>query len=239
MNEAMGLASMNPVVGPIPGAYIVNVLNNDKDLSTTWNSYNVSKTLDDNDLMFGVDNNGKLVSKNKSKLKDKVVEVYSVKRDNIDSIYESIEKELKMEYDKRPVHSTTYIYELFTGKELLSDDQLNFDPLLEKVELPKLSAIISSDADNIKAEFDGIKKSKKDSNYIPDSFPQGTENLSNGKFPLLASKDITLAKRLLLDKASYISIYEDANGFYAYNELTHRRTASYKTMNNIYFEVIE
>ena len=65
---AMGLASMNPMVGSNGtglnrGNIMINSLCPEKDAQ--WGNYSVSKTLDDNDNRLTVDDNGKLCIKDK------------------------------------------------------------------------------------------------------------------------------------------------------------------------------
>ena len=178
--EAMGLAGMNPVCGISSnhGSLMVNVMNHDKDLETGWGDYKaVTRSLDPNDNLYGIDPNGRVIAKHKFDVMDQkdIVEVFNIKTPNVDTIMESIEREASLPYDRRPVHSQSYIYEAFTGKKLLSEDQYTYDPLLERVELDKWSKILSGEADNMNPP-----KEDKDANYIPDNgFPQGTENIQN------------------------------------------------------------
>ena len=72
MQEAMALAAMNPVVSNGPtgnGVYIVDNLNHDKDLDDKENNgYMVTNSLDNTTPFVGLDQNHKLVTKDKSDL---------------------------------------------------------------------------------------------------------------------------------------------------------------------------
>ena len=151
--EAMGLAGMNPVCGVAGnGAFLVNVMNHDKDLEVGWKDYKaVSRSLDPNDSLYGIDANGRILAKNKDYFMDKpdvVVEAYIIKSDNVDEVMSKIEEEANLPYDQRPTHKPDYLYEAFTGKRLLSESQLEFDPLLEKVELPTMSGVVAGEYPN-------------------------------------------------------------------------------------------
>ena len=197
-HEAMGLAAMNPVMGISSnhGSFLVNVMNHDKDLETGWKDYTgVASSLDMDDNLYGVDDHGKIMASHKydvMKRKD-VVEVYEIKTKDADQVLESIIKEASLPYDKKPVHSKSYIYEAFTHKDLLTEDQYEYEPLLEKVELKKMSSVISGEADNIKKQWDTMNnRDEKTAGYIPDNdYPQGTENIGNTGM-LLASCDLSL-----------------------------------------------
>lgn len=164
MNEVMGLASMNPVVGTNTnsgGTYIINNLSQDKDLQNS--NLSVSKTLNKKSSIITLDKKGKLVTKPIETLQNSLVEIFFVKND---SNYGKLLEELSVDYNFRKTHNSDYIYELFTGNKLLTEDQIRYDPLLEQIDLPKLSKIISGEADNIKDQFNKMK-TKKISKYVP------------------------------------------------------------------------
>lgn len=186
--EAMGLASMNPMVGPNnnSGSYLVNTMSKDKDLDgNKWGSYYITKTMD---KFIGVDKNKKVNVRSKNELMDTVVEIYKIITDNDDTKYMSLLEELEKPYNRRSMKDYDYIYTLFTEHKLLTPDQLRYDPLLEKVELDKISKVVSGEADNIKQQFEKMNKTKKMSNYNPeDNFHIGVNTASGGNTPLLAA----------------------------------------------------
>ena len=172
--EAMGLASMNPVMGVAgQGCMLVNVMNHDKDLELGWKDYKaVCKSMDPNDDLYGIDQNGRILAKHKHDVMDSpdiVTECYIIKTANVDKVMSSIEEEASLPYEERPVHKYDYIYESFTGKKLLSESQLDLDPLLEKVELDKMSGVMSGESSNTdKLSGPAANNKPEGTDYIPD-----------------------------------------------------------------------
>lgn len=242
MNEAMGLASMNPMVGPGTGRgnMIVNSLSNDKDLSGGWGDYSVSKSLDKDSTSLSIDSKGKVIKNTVATAlgEDYITGFYSL-NPKADEIYDSLLKESNMEYEDRPVHGKNYIYEVFTGHKLLVPDQAKYDNMLEEIELDKMSKAISSAGQDTMTSFEHFKKEKreKDSNYIPDS--KSPFNTLENHIPILNKRDRKLAEEILSKlENENILMFEDYKGFYGYNEITHKRTESVADMNDIYFEDI-
>ena len=172
--EAMGLASMNPVMGVSgQGCMLVNVMNHDKDLELGWKDYKaVCRSMDPNDDLYGIDQNGRILAKHKYDVMDSpdiVTECYIIKTANVDKVMSSIEEEASLPYEERPVHQYDYIYESFTGKKLLSESQLDLDPLLEKVELDKMSGVMSGESSNTdKLSGPAANNKPEGTDYIPD-----------------------------------------------------------------------
>ena len=172
--EAMGLASMNPVMGVSgQGCMLVNVMNHDKDLELGWKDYKaVCRSMDPNDDLYGIDQNGRILAKHKYDVMDSpdiVTECYIIKTANVDKVMSSIEEEASLPYEDRPVHQYDYIYESFTGKKLLSESQLDLDPLLEKVELDKMSGVMSGESSNTdKLSGPAANNKPEGTDYIPD-----------------------------------------------------------------------
>lgn len=172
--EAMGLASMNPVMGITgQGCMLVNVMNHDKDLEMGWKDYKaVCRSMDPNDDLYGIDKNGRILAKHKHDIMDAsdiVTECYIIKTPNVDEIMSKIEEEASLPYEQRPVHQYDYIYESFTGKKLLSESQLDLDPLLEKVDLDKMSSVMSGESSNTdKLSGPAANNKPEGTDYIPD-----------------------------------------------------------------------
>ena len=124
--EAMGLAGMNPVMGisSNAGSFIVNVTNHDKDLDddNNWkDGIGLTKSLDMDDNLYGIDKNGKFFAKHKfdvMKRKD-IVEAYECV-DDMSDIFYMINEELNMPYEDRPSHPRNFIYTLATRHEMLT-----------------------------------------------------------------------------------------------------------------------
>lgn len=138
--EAMGLAGMNPVMGisSKAGSFIVNVTNHDKDLDddTDWkDGIGLTKSLDMDDNLYGIDKNGKFFAKHKfdvMKRKD-IVEAYEC-ADDMDDVFYMIQEELNMPYEERPSHPRNFIYTLATGHEMITEDQMKFDNKLKPLD---------------------------------------------------------------------------------------------------------
>lgn len=189
IDEAMGLASMNPMVGTTPNNSVMLLHNiDDKDLSDGWDSYGLATTLDKDDAHITKDKNGKLVARPNRDLEGKLVEVYICKYDKVQENFDALYNILDTPYESRELKQS--IYEMATGHISLTENFAKIDHLLEKVELKKLSKIISSDADNMERELGQTDRLKNDGSYTP-SNPD--ETAANG-VSLLASADYTFSE---------------------------------------------
>lgn len=189
IDEAMGLASMNPMVGTTPNNTIMLLHNiDDKDLSDGWDSYGLATTLDKDDAHITKDKNGKLVARPNRDLEGKLVEVYICKYDKVQENFDTLYNILDTPYESRELKQS--IYEMATGHISLTENFAKIDHLLEKVELKKLSKIISSDADNMERELGQTDRLKNDGSYTP-SNPD--ETAASG-VSLLASADYTFSE---------------------------------------------
>ena len=189
IDEAMGLASMNPMVGTTPNNNVMLLHNiDDKDLSDGWDSYGLATTLDRDDAHITKDKNGKLVARPNKDLDGKLVEVYVCKYENVQENFNTLYNILDTPYESRELKQS--IYEMATGHISLTENFAKIDHLLEKVELKKLSKIISSDADNMERELGQTDRLKNDGSYTP-SNPD--ETAASG-VSLLASADYTFSE---------------------------------------------
>lgn len=189
IDEAMGLASMNPMVGTTPNNSVMLLHNiDDKDLSDGWDSYGLATTLDRDDAHITKDKNGKLVARPNKDLDGKLVEVYICKYEKVQENFNALYDLLDTPYNDRILKES--IYEMATGHMTLTENFAKIDHLLEKVELKKLSAIISSDADNMERELGQTDRLKNDGSYTP-SNPD--ETAASG-VSLLASADYTFSE---------------------------------------------
>lgn len=189
IDEAMGLASMNPMVGTTPNNSVMLLHNiDDKDLSDGWDSYGLATTLDRDDAHITKDKNGKLVARPNKDLDGKLVEVYICKYEKIQENFDRLYDLLDTPYNDRVLKES--IYEMATGHMALTENFAKIDRLLEKVELKKLSKIISSDADNMERELGQTDRLKNDGSYTP-SNPD--ETAASG-VSLLASADYTFSE---------------------------------------------
>lgn len=184
IDEAMGLASMNPMVGTTPNNSVMLLHNiDDKDLSDGWDSYGLATTLDRDDAHITKDKNGKLIARPNKDLDDKLVEVYICKYEKVQENFDKLYDLLDTPYNDRILKES--IYEMATGHMALTENFAKIDHLLEKVELKKISKIISSDADNMERELGQTDRLKNDGSYTP-SNPD--ETAASG-VSLLASAD--------------------------------------------------
>lgn len=189
IDEAMGLASMNPMVGTTPNNSVMLLHNiDDKDLSDGWDSYGLATTLDRDDAHITKDKNGKLISRPNKDLDGKLVEVYICKYEKVQENFDKLYDLLDTPYNDRVLKES--IYEMATGHMALTENFAKIDHLLEKVELKKLSKIISSDADNMERELGQTDRLKNDGSYTP-SNPD--ETAASG-VSLLASADYTFSE---------------------------------------------
>lgn len=189
IDEAMGLASMNPMVGTTPNNSVMLLHNiDDKDLSDGWDSYGLATTLDRDDAHITKDKNGRLVARPNRDLEGKLVEVYICKYDKVQENFDTLYNILDTPYESRELKQS--IYEMATGHISLTENFAKIDHLLEKVELKKLSKIISSDADNMERELGQTDRLKNDGSYTP-SNPD--ETAASG-VSLLASADYTFSE---------------------------------------------
>lgn len=189
IDEAMGLASMNPMVGTTPNNSVMLLHNiGDKDLSDGWDSYGLATTLDRDDAHITKDKDGKLVARPNKDLDGKLVEVYICKYEKVQENFDKLCDLLDTPYNDRNLKES--IYEMATGHMALTENFAKIDHLLEKVELKKLSKIISSDADNMERELGQTDRLKNDGSYTP-SNPD--ETAASG-VSLLASADYTFSE---------------------------------------------
>ena len=189
IDEAMGLASMNPMVGTTPNNSVMLLHNiDDKDLSDGWDSYGLATTLDRDDAHITKDKNGKLVARPNKELEGKLVEVYICKYEKVQENFDALYDLLDTPYSDRVLKES--IYEMATGHISLTEDFVKIDHLLEKVELKKISSIISSGAESMERELGQTDRLKNDGSYTP-SNPDETAAIG---VSLLASADYTFAE---------------------------------------------
>ena len=189
IDEAMGLASMNPMVGTTPNNSVMLLHNiDDKDLSDGWDSYGLATTLDRDDAHITKDKNGKLVARPNKELEGKLVEVYICKYEKVQENFDTLYNLLDTPYSDRVLKES--IYKMATGHVSLTENFAKIDHLLEKVELKKISSIISSGAESMERELGQTDRLKNDGSYTP-SNPD--ETAASG-VSLLASADYTFAE---------------------------------------------
>lgn len=192
---AMGLASMNPMPGAVTGALLIRQ-KPDKDITDPWGSYGVTRGFD-NDSMLSMDD-GKIVVKKTRDIRE--CKVYEIKAKDVDQIFDTLLKEAE-NIDQKIKPDPGYLYSAFTGHYLLTDDQFDYDPLLERVYLDKINKRLNGDASNLENEY-SMKALNKHDGYYPTK-RIGDEDDASPNFPLLAHKKYD-AEDLVKLEQSYI-----------------------------------
>lgn len=217
MNESMGLAAMNPMVGmagPHTGSFIVNVMNHDKDLGPNPRTYTgLARSLNTDDNLYGIDPMGRVCAKKKYEVMEQPdiisdsVEIYKIHSPKAEKITQGIIREAMMPYDQRPVHSKSYLYEAFTGKRCLVENQFALDPIFEKVELEKMSAGLNGVVAGNDRMMNMQHKGNKKSDYIPDNdYPSGTEHLRDEGYVLEGFSEDSFNDLAILEEIAKIKV---------------------------------
>lgn len=216
VEENMGLAGINPVVGANQSSLFITqytMPNTFTDDSDDRFRYLLSRDIFPKSISRSIifrDKDSILKSK-VSKLEDCEIQgVYKcpVSVGSLTQIKESMGKKV----------SNNFLYETLTGKKLLCEDQLKIDPVLEEINLDKEEAITESIIETIYSEYDDLE------------YPQT-------RIPIMNYYDEMEAEELIGDRED-ISIYESVDGYYAENDFTKMRTKSYSKISDIDLEVL-
>ena len=164
--------------------------------------------LSDNILSNGFGKTIRL-TKTKKLLEGANFRIYKVKGDT-SHIYEGL---TKLALEKTEVPSTC-IYEICTGKKLLSDDQLRYDPLLE--------------------EFDPLLEEAKTAALCNTLMEQYKELIETNipSIPVMTPREVNEVS-ILLNGADYVTVYDSMKGYYAKNDITGYRTGYYQEIAKI------
>ena len=211
-NESMGLAAVGGIPSPNSSLYITQygIPNgfHDDDVE----GYTVSNDIISKSVLTDYD--GKLQAKNATSfLTGKKIKVFKYIGENTDKIYAKIFNKLNEEVDRG------FLYETVSGKKLLSDDQIECDPLFKEIKLDNILGNINADLQTLVAEY-------KSELGVP------FQNI-----PLMNDKEIEEA--VSLTEGTDIEIMESVNGYYAINKSTGRRTSCYKYMNEIPLDCVK
>ena len=188
------MASFNPVIG-IQKPYILKAVDNTGNCINS-KLYALSPDVI-SDKYLVVDENSKLSIVDKSYFDNYCVEVYEYTGNELNV------GKIKEAYDNGNIVSPNYIYEVLSGKDLLSDDQIDFDESFKKVDFEEFTAKTESYMVTMQRDYDKINGALF---YVP--------TLEN------AVSEVSLRFRDALD------CLEDLNGYYLENRLTHMRTKS-------------
>ena len=191
---AIGLASMNPI--PNSGAVMIQDKSRDKDLEKGFNNFSVAQDIN-SDKLITLDKKGKAIFRDSDELNEHTVAVYWINSYNADQVLNQLIQEAEMDEIDKPIHDSSYIYEAITGHKLLSEDQANIEPVLERVYLDKLSKKVNGIVDSFDSEVSGLPyKGKIDAHYPLEERPNGSTSEEDGsvKFPMLAHTKVDVDK---------------------------------------------
>lgn len=121
---------------------------------------------------------------------------------------------LEVASSKTPVND---FYEALTGKKRLTENQIEYDPMFERVNLRKEYNRIAEDLVTMEQEM--MLRSNKALPYLP------VTNI----------KDMESAEKIL-KKYKSLNIAEDVNGYFLYNRFTGRRGISVRDINKLIVE---
>ena len=199
--DEWAMTSFNPVIG-IQKPYVLKAVDN---TGSCINSklYALSPDVI-SDKYLVVDENSKLSIVDKSYFDNYCVEVYEYTGNELNV------GKIKKAYDEGNIVAPNYIYETLSGKDLLSDDQIDFDENFTKVDLDLCKAKTESFQATLLSEWDQIN----DKLY---------------SFPVLENTSIDLNTKC----NDELKLMQDINGYYLENTLTHNRTKSVPTIDMI------
>ena len=121
---------------------------------------------------------------------------------------------LEVASSKKPVND---FYEALTGKKRLTENQIEYDPMFERVNLRKEYNRIAEDLVTMEQEM--MLRSNKALPYLP----------------VMNIKDMESAEKIL-KKYKSLNIAEDVNGYFLYNRFTGRRGMSVRDINKLIVE---
>lgn len=202
--EMMGLAGINPPVG-INGNVFVSKIQDPTFIKPRYAVQN--DIITDNIVM---PNPHKVLKKySSSYLKNKKIKVYKYTGEDpnkkLMSILNSVDKK---------VDSLDYIYEALTGRELLGEDQIDYDEDFKLIDFNEIQRTIENDAYSILNEAIFMS--------IPDIAK---------KYKIVSNDE---SYKLLLNQPKDIVILEDSKlGYFATNRKTLRRTKYYSEISDI------
>lgn len=203
--EMMGLAGINPVVGINGGNVFVSKIQDPTFLTPRYAVQN--DIITDNIVM---PNPHKVLKKYPSSyLKGKNIKVYKYIGQNpnkkLMSILNSVDKK---------VSNLKYIYEALTGRELLDDDQIDYDEDFKLI------------------DFDGIKRTIENDAYsiLNEAIFTTIPSLAD-RYKIVSNNE---TYKLLSNQPKDIIVLQDSKlGYFATNRKSLRRTKYYNEISNI------
>lgn len=198
--QEWAMNTCNPIIG-IQKPYVLKAVDNTGDCINS-KLYALSPDVI-SDKYLVVDENSKLAIVDKSYFDNYYVEVYEYtgNRLNIGKIKEM--------YDSGNIVSPNYIYEILSGKHLLTQDQIDFDDQFKKVDFSDDIAKMESYRATMQSDFDKI----------------------NGAFFYIPAIDIQ--HECTINYKNALDVMADVNGYYLRNRFTHERTESVSDVNQL------
>ena len=197
----------------------VGITNNSHLFVTQYNTtagtrYAVGNDIITKNVIAKDDKDGKLKITNSNELfKDAFGKVFKYVGENTKEIYSKILDNLDKEV------TDDFLYTTITNKNLLDDDQINFDDLFEEVNYTKIQESITTPCHSLMEEYRKIA------------------GISNTPIPLTSASEISEAEKLL-EGTKNVSVYCHPSGYYAQNDVTGMRTGYYSKISNICVDYI-
>lgn len=197
-----GMAAMNPVIG-ITKPFILKMCNDCGGLINA-KTYALSTDLI-SDKYLVINENANLEIVDGSSIRDMVVEEYEFVGDK------RYIKKIEEAYYSNKVVDNTFFYTALTGKPMLSEDQIDFDPNFKKVDFPAIKEKILTRIATLNESFIN----------------------ATGKTPMRVNVFANKHTKKLLENKSYITIMKDLDGYYLFNTEKNIRSASIEEQNFI------
>lgn len=205
--DEWAMAAMNPVVG-ITKPYVLKMCNDCGDLINA-NRYALATDLVA-DKYLVINENANLEIVEASNISDMIVEQYEFVGDK------RLIKKIEEAYYTGKIVDNTFFYTALTGKPMLSEDQIDFDPNFKKVDFIAMK------------ENSLTKLATLNEGYIniitENSFKVDTITNNHTK--------------QLIGNKSYLSIKKDISGYYVFNKENYKRSASVEEQNFITEQMI-
>ena len=204
LNE-WSMAACNPICG-ITKPFILKMTNGSGSLIST-KQYALSPDLI-SDKYLVVNENAQLEIVNSNKFKDCFIEIYEFvgNKAYLDKINKA--------YNEGKIVDNTVFYTMLTGKPMLCEDQIDFDPSFRKIDLAYMKEDTLSKLATMR---DNILETKK----------------YNSLWSIAESSNVTINIPFMskYNKHNDINLKEDFDGYYFYSSMTGKRSSSVKSID--------
>lgn len=201
------MAAVNPVIG-ITKPYVLKMHN---DCGSLINAKQYALATDlISDKYLVINENANLEIVDSSNLSNMIVEEYEFVGD------QRLLKKIEEAYYSKKIVDNTFFYTALTGKPMLSEDQIDFDPNFKKVDFLAMKEKALTKLATLNEGFmDSMNETPMRVNTIPNNH-----------------------SRELIGNKSHITIMEDLNGYYAFNKEKNIRSASIEEQDFITKQMI-